>query len=272
MKYIITTIYTLLILMSCSSDSSNDENGQSNTPDPIYPSDLTLDITIIGESSDFPNGDGSGEIICFATATDAINYEFRFGAGNVIESQNGQVQFSFSEPGLQSRTIYVYAYSVTGHYISTSISFDLYVDDQDQSAATWSEEFNYTGSINGNIWTAEIGNGNNGWGNGESQFYTADPENVRVEDGVLKITAKRENLAGYNFTSSRIISKDKYEFKYGRELILRLNYQLGSVLGQHCGCLALISVKWDGLNVVKLILWSIGGMIQQLLLDQSTRL
>mgnify|MGYP003305763614 CR=1 FL=1 len=75
---------------------------------------------------------------------------------------------------------------------------------------------NYTGSINGNIWTAEIGNGNNGWGNGESQFYTADPENLRVEDGVLKITAKRENLAGYNFTSSRIISKDKYEFKYGR--------------------------------------------------------
>ena len=216
MKYIITTIYTLLILMSCSSDSSNDENGQSNSPDPIYPSNLTLDLTIVGESSDFPNGDGSGDIACFASAVDAINYEFRFGAGIVIESQNGQVQFSYSEPGLLSRTVYVYAYSNTGDYISTSISFDLYVDDQNQSLATWSEEFNYTGSINGNIWTAEIGNGNNGWGNGESQFYTANSENVRVEDGVLKITAKRENFAGYNFTSARIISYDKYEFKYGR--------------------------------------------------------
>lgn len=216
MKYIITSIYTVLILISCSSDTPSDENGQSNTVDPIFPSNLTLNISIVGQSSDFPNGDGSGDIICFASAGDAINYEFRFGAGNVIESPNGQVQFSYSEPGLQSRTVYVYAYSVTDDYVSTSTSFDLYVDDQDQSTATWSEEFNYTGSINGNIWTAEIGNGNNGWGNGESQFYTADPENVRVEDGLLKITAKRENLAGYNFTSSRIISKDKYEFKYGR--------------------------------------------------------
>ena len=58
MKYIITTIYALLILISCSSDSSSDENGQSNTVDPIFPSDLTLDITIVGQSSDFPDGDG----------------------------------------------------------------------------------------------------------------------------------------------------------------------------------------------------------------------
>ena len=195
MKYIITSIYTVLILISCSSDPSSDENGQSNTVDPIFPSNLTLNISIVGQSSDFPNGDGSGDIICFASAGDAINYEFRFGAGNVIESPNGQVQFSYSDPGLQSRTVYVYAYSVTGDYVSTSTSFDLYVDDQDQSTATWSEEFNYTGSINGNIWTAEIGNGNNGWGNGESQFYTANPENVRVEDGLLKITAKRENFS-----------------------------------------------------------------------------
>jgi hypothetical protein len=81
MKYTITTIYILLILISCSSDSSNVENGESNNPDPIFPSALNFDITIVGESSDFPNGDGSGDIICFASAADAINYEFRFGSG-----------------------------------------------------------------------------------------------------------------------------------------------------------------------------------------------
>ena len=41
-------------------------------------------------------------------------------------------------------------------------------------------------------------------------------ENVKVEDGVLKITAKTESYNGSNYTSARIISRDKYEFQYGR--------------------------------------------------------
>ena len=36
---------------------------------------------------------------------------------------------SYSEPGLQSRTVYVYAYSVTGDYTSTSTSWFV-VDDK----------------------------------------------------------------------------------------------------------------------------------------------
>ncbi|MBU2945262.1 family 16 glycosylhydrolase [Zobellia uliginosa] len=52
----------------------------------------------------------------------------------------------------------------------------------------WSDEFDVDGTPNTDNWTYDLGAG--GWGNGEAQTYTDNPENVIVEDGVLKITAK----------------------------------------------------------------------------------
>jgi beta-glucanase (GH16 family) len=37
-----------------------------------------------------------------------------------------------------------------------------------------------------------------------------------VEDGRLKITAKREAFGGANYTSARLLTEDKFEFTYGR--------------------------------------------------------
>ncbi|MDT0622237.1 glycoside hydrolase family 16 protein [Croceitalea vernalis] len=51
----------------------------------------------------------------------------------------------------------------------------------------WSDEFDISGAPNPVNWTYDLGAG--GWGNGESQSYTSNPENVIVEDDVLKITA-----------------------------------------------------------------------------------
>ncbi len=51
----------------------------------------------------------------------------------------------------------------------------------------WSDEFDVDGAPDPANWTYDLGAG--GWGNGESQTYTDNPENVRVEDGMLKITA-----------------------------------------------------------------------------------
>lgn len=51
----------------------------------------------------------------------------------------------------------------------------------------WADEFDVDGAPNPANWTYDLGGG--GWGNGEAQTYTDAPENVRVEDGVLKITA-----------------------------------------------------------------------------------
>ena len=203
------------IIFACSSDNLNSNDSDVENEESIIPSDLNLDIILNGESNTQPNGDGSGTLRCIASANNAVNYEFRFGGGITLQSESGDIEYTFDDPGINSYTIYVYAYSSTGHYISTSQTFNLYVEQEEQEA-TWAEEFNYNGAISNSIWTHEIGNGNGGWGNGESQYYTSNLENVRVENGVLKITAKRQDIGGYEYTSARVVSRDKFEFQYGR--------------------------------------------------------
>lgn len=77
------------------------------------------------------------------------------------------------------------------------------------------EEFD-SGALDTSLWNYQIGTGDNGWGNGELQYYTDRPENIVVEDGLLKITARQENFSGSAYTSSRITTYQNYEFQYGR--------------------------------------------------------
>jgi beta-glucanase (GH16 family) len=81
-----------------------------------------------------------------------------------------------------------------------------------------SDEFNVDGVPNPILWSYDIGRGPNsdGWGNSELQYYTNRPENIKVENGFLKITARREQYMGQAFTSARIKTKGKFETKYGR--------------------------------------------------------
>ena len=68
-----------------------------------------------------------------------------------------------------------------------------------------------------NWWTFETGDGcpnNCGWGNNELQYYRED--NTSVVDGHLVITAKKQAFANRDYTSSRIVTKGKRIFKYGR--------------------------------------------------------
>ena len=80
----------------------------------------------------------------------------------------------------------------------------------------WSDEFNGS-SINPNYWKLETGTGDNGWGNNELQSYT-NGDNVEVKDGKLILTAKKVNdkKERGSYTSTRMISWGKQEFKYGR--------------------------------------------------------
>ena len=79
----------------------------------------------------------------------------------------------------------------------------------------WSDEFDGT-ELDTDMWTYEIGNGNWGWGNGEEQYYTDRKENVRVENGMLTIEARKEEFGGRPYTSARIITKNKKDFTYGK--------------------------------------------------------
>lgn len=78
----------------------------------------------------------------------------------------------------------------------------------------WADEFNYKGAPDSSKWTYDLGG--NGWGNHELEYYTNRPENVMVKDGMLHITALKENFKGNEYTSARILTKGKFSFKYGR--------------------------------------------------------
>jgi beta-glucanase (GH16 family) len=76
----------------------------------------------------------------------------------------------------------------------------------------WHDEFDGT-ELDRSKWEHEQGGL---WRNGELQFYTARPENVRVEGGHLVIEAREEDFFGNDFTSGRLRTAGKASFTYGR--------------------------------------------------------
>lgn len=80
----------------------------------------------------------------------------------------------------------------------------------------WSDEFSQADNSTPDPakWGYDIGG--NGWGNNELQYYTSRSENVRTEGGNLVIEARAENYGGRNYTSARLLTKDKVSWTYGR--------------------------------------------------------
>lgn len=83
--------------------------------------------------------------------------------------------------------------------------------DETYDTLVWSDEFNVDGAPDPTHWGYDLGAG--GWGNNEVQTYTNDAQNVIVSGGNLKITLRK---VGTNYTSARLNSKGKYDFKYGK--------------------------------------------------------
>lgn len=80
----------------------------------------------------------------------------------------------------------------------------------------WRDEF-VGEELNTADWTYEIGNGcpnNCGWGNNELEYYRQ--ENTSIVNGHLVITAKKQNFDNFQYTSSRLVTKGKQQFKFGR--------------------------------------------------------
>lgn len=105
--------------------------------------------------------------------------------------------------------------------------------DDTQTVATFTnlvldENFDTDGAPNDTLWSFDIGTGIDGWGNQELQYYTDRTENVTVQNGVLLITAQQEDFEGSQYTSGRLLTKDKFEQEYGRfEARMRLPYGQG---------------------------------------------
>ena len=77
----------------------------------------------------------------------------------------------------------------------------------------WSDEFTES-KVDTTVWSFDVGNGTNGWGNQEMEYYT-NSTNFTIDSGYGKLWAKHESMGGFNYTSCRMNTKGKKEFKYG---------------------------------------------------------
>jgi beta-glucanase (GH16 family) len=124
-------------------------------------------------------------------------------------------------------TLIVMVFSCSSDETQTVTNFDQLV---------MADEFNTDGAPNPALWTVFEGTAFNG----EQQYYTSRPENIKVEDGMLHITALRESFMGSNYTSARIETNGLFEKQYGRfEARIKLPWGQGIwpafwMLGNEC--------------------------------------
>jgi beta-glucanase (GH16 family) len=88
----------------------------------------------------------------------------------------------------------------------------------------WSDEFDVAGLPDSTKWGYDIDRNAAGWYNNELQYYgNARPENSRVANGILSITARREDLStaglpdwgGQRYSSARLLTRGKASWTYG---------------------------------------------------------
>lgn len=181
------------ILMSCGKDDGSSTN---NNP----PTNLALNAVV--------SSDNSGNVAFTATAANAVTYEFDFGNGVFQTVPSGIVTYKYPASG--NYTVNVVAKSASGQTASKSVQITVTV----ALSLVWSDEFDIPGAPDPAKWGYDLGAG--GWGNSELQYYTNRTDNVVVSNGTLKIIAKAESYSGSNYTSARLLSKDKFSFKYGK--------------------------------------------------------
>ena len=94
--------------------------------------------------------------------------------------------------------------------------------EKDTRKLVWSDEFDKDGLPDESKWSYDVGTACDkpcgcGWGNHELQYYTEKrKENARVENGHLIIEVHNEKFKDRDYTSARLVSKNKGDWKYGK--------------------------------------------------------
>lgn len=204
----VLSLLVLLLFSSC-------EDNKINTNDP---SNLVVEVTV--------SNNGSGVVQVQAIADNTIEYQLRIGTNPtpVAINETGLFEYTFTVSG--NYTLDIRAYGSSGKYIKVERHAEVTIGNgvtiEDGYATplnysgynlTWNDEFEGT-TVNTSNWIFETGTGNSGWGNNELQYYRQG--NAWVEGGVLTIEARKESYQGSNYTSTRMITKNKKSFQYGR--------------------------------------------------------
>ena len=210
----------LLLLASCSSDSNAIDEPMEKA---LLPTSLSWSIKVVGSDTNNPNGDGSGMVVCEASAKNAVRYGFKFDNEEEQFSSTGVFEYAFTQGGTNNYDISISAFSKSEDVISVSKNVTIFVNGEEEraeeSGLIWADEFNVDGSVSEEKWFSEIVPPNNGsWFNNEVQHYTDRIDNAYISDGTLKIAAKKEGYTAFNstksYTSARLNSK--FSFTYGR--------------------------------------------------------
>ena len=93
-----------------------------------------------------------------------------------------------------------------------TISLDDAITINSKLKMAWNDEFTDS-SLNLVKWDFQIGNGVNGWGNNELQFYTSNQNNYELSEGLLKIVPLYDPSHEQIYTSSKLVTKNKFNFK-----------------------------------------------------------
>jgi beta-glucanase (GH16 family) len=75
------------------------------------------------------------------------------------------------------------------------------------------EDFSKDGKINQQHWNIEVGTK---WANNESQCYVENDNNGYIKDGLLHLVATLNQGSECTYQSTRINTRGKFEFQYGR--------------------------------------------------------
>lgn len=194
---------TVLLLMFSYFTGASCKKSSSTPPAGVAPTNLVVNAVV--------STDGSGKVSFTATADNAVSYEYDFGDGSyTVTVPSGSTEYVYTMEGTNPYTVKVTAKSSSNLFASKSISINV----NHVLAVVWSDEFNTDGSPDPTKWGYDLGAG--GWGNNELEYYTNRIENAVVAGGVLKINLIKENYMGSPYTSARMLTKDKYAFKYGK--------------------------------------------------------
>ena len=200
MKYLLVNfaaIISLNVFASCK---------KADAPKNPAPSNIVINATV--------SSDGSGNVDFTTTATNAVTYSYEFGNGEVQDVPTGAVSYKYATIRTSDYTVIVTAKNSAGLSASAKKTISVTVKPSIPSLV-WSDEFDKNGAPDPTKWIYDIGTGASGWGNNELQYYTNRLENAVVENGLLKIKAIKENFSGSAYTSARLLTRGKYEFKYG---------------------------------------------------------
>ena len=215
MKNSISAILFLSLLLFAHCDNGNGADVV------VPPTNLTITTEV--------SSDGSGVVNILADAENAKYFNFFFGditSESPTKRTLGAVSHVYKESGEYTVTVQAHADETIFISDTKTINVEIFIS---VPATGYSTPDNYVGmnlvfadefagtSVNLDKWTFENGDGCPnvcGWGNNELEYY--QPENSVLVDGSLVIEAKAEVVGSKSYSSSKLITKNNFNFKYGR--------------------------------------------------------